>query len=401
VKILMVTIMPPQRESWGAIPVLLHGQIVALRPHHDITLLTLVGDDGERAAVSDLQRSGLCVHAVARSDPGPARRLRMAMAWAAGAQPKRTVWNGEPGFQHRLDGLLRRERFDLIHVEDVAAGAYRYRCDAPKILTDYEVIRGRPFDWQVWKRPRPLRAVIDEIDWRRWPRHQASIWRRFDRVQVFSSRDAASVHQIAPDVTPRVRVNPFCLELPPPADGGRERPGSLLFVGSFLHPPNVDAARWLILEIMPLLRERAPGVTLTIAGADPRGHLHGLSGDDVDIRGYVPNLQALIEESAVIVAPVRIGGGQRMKVLYGMAAGKAVVTTPRGVQGLELAAGAGAITVATTAREIADGTLALLASADMRRQLGSRARAVVQEHFGPDAYARRAGMLYDEVRGQA
>jgi glycosyltransferase involved in cell wall biosynthesis len=396
-KLLMVTLVPPQPDSWGAIPVLLHGQLTALRPHHDVTLMTLVADDAEREAVDHLRSSGLEVYSVQRCGDTMLRRLRMATRWVAGRTPKRTIWNYEPRLQQVLDDVLRRRRFDLVHVEDMAAGAYRYRTTTPKILTDYEVLCPRPINWRVWQAQQPVRTVVDELDWRRWRRHQSSIWRRYDRVQVFSRRDARSIEHIAPDLMARVRVNPFCLTLPRECDPAREQPASLLFVGSFLHPPNVDAVKWLVSDIMPRLRRRRPGVTLTIAGGDPRRRIEGLAAEDVTLAGYVPDLAPLLDAATIVVAPVRIGGGQRMKVLYGMAAGKAVVTTPRGAEGIEPAVDARALCIASDAEAFAAATSTLLESAATRRALGLRARALVRQQYAPEAYARRAQALYKEL----
>ncbi len=396
-KLLMVTLVPPQPHSWGAIPVLLHGQLTALRAHHEVTLITLVADDAEREAVDNLRRSGLEVHSVQRCADTMLRRLRMATRWVAGRTPKRTIWNYEPRLQQLLDDVLRNRRFDLVQVEDMAAGAYRYRTTTPKILTDYEVRRPRAINWRVWQARQPGRTVVDELDWRRWRHHQSSIWRRYDRVQVFSKRDARSIEDIAPELKARVRVNPFCLTLPPQCDPAREQPASLLFVGSFLHPPNVDAAKWLVGDIMPRLRRRSPGVTLTIAGDDPRRRIQGLAAEDVTLAGYVPDLAPLLDAATIVVAPVRIGGGQRMKVLYAMAAGKAVVTTPRGAEGIEPAIDARALSIASDADAFASATSTLLQSAATRRQLGLRARALVRQHYTPEAYARRAQALYTEL----
>lgn len=405
-KLLMITIMPPQPRCWGAMPVLLHGQLAALRKRHDVTLVTLAGPaEDELFAVADLRRSGLEVHAVPLSASARERswlgRGRMATSWLLGGATKRAIWYHEPELQRTLDDVIAGQRFDLIQAEDVAAGAYRLPSSIPRILTDHEVRRARPFDWMAWRQRPAIMSLVNELDWQRWPRLQASVWRRFDLVQVFSERDADSIARIAPDVAPRVRVNPFCLEVPPPASRDREQPGTLLYVGSFLHPPNVDAAIWLVEEIMPALRARCPGVRLTIVGADPRGLVQHLERNDVRLVGFVPDLTPFYEESAVVLAPMRIGGGQRMKVLHAMAAGKAVVTTSRGAEGLVAPASSAAVSIADEASDVVEATASLLESPSMRHSLGRRARDLVEEAYSPHAYARRAEAIYEELHLRA
>ena len=139
-----------------------------------------------------------------------------------------------------------------------------------------------------------------------------------------------------PELRPRVSVNPFGVVAPPAADPAHEEEGQLIFVGNYTHAPNVDAALWLGREIMPRLRQLRPGVRLNIVGIYPPEEVLALGGPDIVVTGPVPEIEPWLERAAVVLAPLRIGGGMRMKVLHSMAMGKAVVTTPRGAEGLEI-----------------------------------------------------------------
>ena len=135
----MITIMPPQQRSWGAIPVLLYGQLSGIRARHDVTIVTLAGpDEAEFEAVAQLRRSGLEVHAVERSRTvgmrGWLRRGPMAASWVFSVSPKRTIWYCESRMQSTIDRVLADRRFDLIQVEDLAAGVYRLPSAIPKLL---------------------------------------------------------------------------------------------------------------------------------------------------------------------------------------------------------------------------------------------------------------------------
>jgi len=199
-----------------------------------------------------------------------------------------------------------------------------------------------------------------------------------------------------------VRVNPFAVEIPPLADPAFEEDGTIVFTGGFLHSPNVEAARWLAGEIMARLRTLQPGVRLRLVGNDPRGSLRDLAASDVDVVGWVPSMGAELARAAVVVAPLRTGGGQRMKVLEAMAAGKAVVTTARGATGLLPLDGEPLpVVVAETAEEIAMATAELLRDAARRRALGARARALVTAQHGIDAYAARTERAYTELLAHA
>lgn len=404
-RVLLVAPVPPRADGAGAIPVLLHAELVGLRRRHEVTLVTAVGDEeGEEEAVVRL-RNEVEVHAADRRRPPPGsarrrRQLRLAATWARGRWPWRTVWFAEPGIQRIVDRLTAERGFDVIAVEDSAMSVFRYPPGVPTVYTHHEVLRSRPVDW----RPGPPRRwpgwAFGELDWRRWSRFQLEAWRRFDRVQVFSGRDAEAIASAAPDAALRVRANPFGLVLPPRANPAREAAGTILFVGNFAHPPNRDAAIWLAREILPAVLERRPEARLRIVGTAPPPEVLGLAGPRVEVVADAPSVLPHLEEAAVVMAPVRTGGGMRMKVLQAMGMGKAVVTTPRGTEGFTGFGEEPPLAVADGEAEIAAATAALLGDDDGRQGLGERGRAFAERHHSPEAWAERLTAVYEEARAE-
>jgi glycosyltransferase involved in cell wall biosynthesis len=401
-RVLLVAPMPPQADGAGAIPVLLHAELAGLRRHHEVTLVTAVGDEpGEVEAVHRL-RGEVDLHVAdrRRPPPGPSRRrrqVRLAATWARGRWPWRTVWFAAPAIQRIIDRLARDRIFDVVAVEDSAMSVFRYPAGVATVFTHHEALRPRPVAWRAG----PPRAwpgwAVGELDGRRWPRFQREAWRRFDRVQVFSAADAATVAQMAPDVAPRVRVNPFGIHLPPPADPARQVPGTLLFVGNFAHPPNRDAARWLAREILPAIAARRPDARLRIVGAAPPPEVRALAGPQVEVVADAPTVLPHLEQAAVVLAPVRTGAGMRMKVLQAMAAGTAVVTTSRGTEGFTGFGELPPLEVADDAAGIAAAAAVLLGDERRRHDLGRRAREFAARHHTPDAWAGRLTAIYEEA----
>jgi glycosyltransferase involved in cell wall biosynthesis len=395
--------MPPQADGAGAIPVLLHAELVGLAQRHEVTLVTAVGDEpGEAEAVARL-RGEVETHVADRRRPPPGarrrrRQLRMAASWARGGRPWRTVWFADPGIQRIVDRLGAERDFDVVAVEDSAMSVFRYPQGVPTVFTHHEVLRPRPVEWH----PGPPRDwpgwAFGELDWRRWARFQPQAWRRFDRVQVFSRRDADAVAELAPDLAPRLRVNPFGLVLPPRANPAREVAGTILFVGNFAHPPNRDAAIWLAREILPAVLARRPEARLRIVGSSPSAEVRALAGPQVELVADAPSVLPHLEEAAVVMAPVRTGGGMRMKVLQAMAAGKAVVTTTRGTEGFTGFAEEPPLAVADGEAEIAAATATLLEDDERRLRLGERAREFAERHHSPAAWAERLTAVYEEAR---
>ncbi len=401
-RILLVTSLLPHPEAATGGALVMYGRLTELAERHRVTLATLAGPDPrEREALRDLEDLGVQVRPLWRPAPSGARRWsrygRVMAGWARGGHPLRALWFREREMQRLLDRLLAERTFDLLQVEDSAMGDYAYRTSAPRVLAEYEVVVAPPLDLLRRGTPGWARGALLAAERRRWHRYQARVWRRFDRIQVFTARDAAAIEALAPDLAGRVRVNPFGVQLPPAADPHAEERGSLVFVGGFLHPPNVDAAIWLAGEIMPRLRPLSPGVRLSIVGSSPPASVRALEREDVRVTGHVPSVAHFLERAVVVIAPLRTGGGMRLKVLQAMALGKAVVTTPVGAEGLAAYGQPPPLVVAEDAQGLAEATAGLLASERARAELGRRARAFVAEHHSWQAHGWRLEALYAEL----
>jgi glycosyltransferase involved in cell wall biosynthesis len=403
-RILIVAPMPPQPAGGGAIPVLLEAQIAGLRERNEVTFVSAVGEEpGEAEAAERLRDSGLEAHFAERRQPRAARprwrrRVRMASSWLLGGRPWRAIWFADPGIQVILDRLASTHDFDVAVVEDSAMSGYRLPAGVPTLLTEHEVLRPRPIDWHPGGPSKWSGWAFEELDWRKRPRFQRAAWRDFDRVLAFGKRDAAAIAELAPEVAPRVRVSPFGLPLPPLADPQGEQPESVLFVGNFTHQPNRDAALWLAREITPSLLSQRPGARLRIVGSSPPAEILDLAGEAVEVIADAPSVEPYLTAAAVVVAPVRTGGGMRMKVLQALAAGKAVVTTSRGSEGFDCFEEPPPLAIADGAEEFAAEIAALLGEPAKRRELGGRARSFVENHYSPDAWAKRLEDLYQEAR---
>ncbi|MCC5045938.1 glycosyltransferase [Xanthomonas campestris] len=110
----------------------------------------------------------------------------------------------------------------------------------------------------------------------------------------------------------------------------------ILFVAGFGHPPNADAAEWLIHNVVPLVRAQYPDVRITLAGSNPNERVKALASSHVTVTGFISDfrLEQLYKEARVAVAPLRFGGGMKGKVLEAMWHGLPMVTSATGLQGL-------------------------------------------------------------------
>lgn len=165
-------------------------------------------------------------------------------------------------------------------------------------------------------------------------RLERRLWRNFGTVLYPSEKEAAEVRVLSPS-TPSRAITPFCMDVAAPhvaPTGDR----NVLFVAGFGHPPNVDAAVWLVREVMPLLRAAIGPVRLVLAGSNPTEGVYALAGDDVDVTGWVSEaqLQALYRTHRAAAVPLRFGAGVKGKVVEALSQGLPLVTTPTGAQGI-------------------------------------------------------------------
>ena len=239
-------------------------------------------------------------------------------------------------------------------------------------------------------REKPL-WYADALLWRRYERR---LVRSIDAAVAFTARDAAvlRVRHGAP-----VTVVPLGIAPQPDwSTASSAGPSSLLFVGDFNHPPNEDAARWLLDELVPALRTRHPRLMVHLIGAHPPAWLRARAGNGVEVPGYVDDLAPYVSAATVVVAPLRRGGGMRVKVLEALAGGKAVLGTSRAFEGTGVVNEQHAL-VADDASSFVDGADRLLRDEELRRTLGSAARAHVAAHLTWDHAARRYESVYERL----
>ncbi len=160
-------------------------------------------------------------------------------------------------------------------------------------------------------------------------------WRAFDVTLYLSQEEVDQIKRLEPSVDARTIV-PYCFD---EFRTLRRPPAShvILFVAGFAHPPNVDAAEWLVNEIMPLVRRRVPDASLLLVGSHPTESVKNLANPFVQVTGYVTadQLAAFYSAARVSAVPLRFGAGVKLKVVEAVHEGVPLVTTPVGVQGLE------------------------------------------------------------------
>jgi len=193
---------------------------------------------------------------------------------------------------------------------------------------------------------------------------------RFDHIYLASDDDARTVRrQYGVE-----RVSTVANAVRAPTPGAPSEPVyDLLFVGNLSYQPNIDAARWLCEQVRPLLGE----VTIAIVGSHPGPEVHALAElPGVTVAGDVPEVTSWYGRSRIAVAPLRVGGGTRVKIVEALAHARPVVSTPMGASGLAVGEQNG-ILIAETAPEFASACRALLGDTSAAVRIAAAGRLQV------------------------
>ncbi|MCL2873002.1 MAG: glycosyltransferase [Betaproteobacteria bacterium] len=208
--------------------------------------------------------------------------------------------------------------------------------------------------------------------------------RAADRVWVVSAAEQALLAPLVPDKKVAVLSN---IHAPKPAGRAFAERAGLLFIGSFQHPPNVDAMLWYGREVLPLVRQLLPGVVTTIIGGGLPTAVKSLAASDVVVTGYVEDIEPYFTAARVSIAPLRYGAGVKGKVNQAMSYGVPVVVTTIAAEGMHLADGRDAL-IADDARAFAEAVARVYRDEALWRQLSVAGRANIEAHFSSDIAAQ-------------
>jgi polysaccharide biosynthesis protein PslH len=327
------------------------------------------------------------------------RHIPRRVVWGAGMLVGLPPWALDcrsPAYTTALERLLDRWRPDVVEFHLQVMAQYVRRLgerNLPTILVDYDPASAWAED--LVKTTRGLRRLARQFEVTAWRRYERATRPRFDAIVVFAERDLADVRPTAGGAS--LLTIPLAVDVPAqPLSAEGVDPPTILFVGAFAHHPNVDSALWLGERILPRVLERVPEARLEIVGHEPGEDVRSLAGGAISVHASVPDVTPYLDRAAVVVAPIRFGGSMRMKVLEAMAAGKALVATPRAAEGVEAEPGRHFL-LAEDEDELVDALAGLLQDRDRRRLLAQNARGWAEQNLGWQQGVEEFEGLYDTL----
>ena len=219
-----------------------------------------------------------------------------------------------------------------------------------------------------------------------------------DCTWVVSTVEREQLHDLLPDARVDILPTIHAIEDHVASFASRQ---DVMFVGSYRHPPNVDAALWLGKEIFPRIRAKRPDIRLHLVGDYATDAIAALAQvDGIVVHGHVPDLDALIDRMRVNLAPLRFGAGVKGKISHSLARGLPVVATGCAIEGMRLQAGE-EVLVSDDADGFAETVLRLYEDEALWNYLSQRGQQHIRSHFSRDVARQAIRDLLDSLRSRS
>ncbi len=380
----------------------LHHLIGAMVDRHRVTLVT--PGPGDALPATQPAWTARCEQVVVVPDiPGREAASRAVYGlWAPASRRLRTLLGRRfpasvlEHWDDRVVEILRALRagdgeFDLVWAERPAAAEMARAAGFRQIVVDLPDLDTVILSRALAHAGRYLSKPLHYAELAKLTRYERSLPARFGTVLVCKDED----QRFFPDGGRQVSVVPNGVEPLAALDPRREQPGELLFVGTLFWEANVQAVRWFHQLVLPAIRTAVPGARFAIVGRQPVPTVLALAdGVSCTVHGDVPDIRPFYESAAVVVAPIWLGSGTKLKVLEALALGRALVATSIAVEGIDLRPGID-FALADTPEAFADTCAHLLADADARRQLAEQGRARVLERYTWEAIGTEANRVIE------
>jgi glycosyltransferase involved in cell wall biosynthesis len=351
-----------------------------LARRHDVTLLSYYGgsaDPGyDRALREHLPGAEPMSTALPRDTPSD--YLAHLFSSAPYAVTKFT--------SRRVAGIVREwlsdGRFDVAVCDFLSASLNFPRASRTPVVLFQHNVESVLWQRQAAHEPNLVRRLAFSIEAGKMARYEPAAVRRFAHVIAVSDRDR-DVMAAMTDPS-RISVVPTGVDVGRFRDAAATPPAGplVMFLGSMDWEANVDAVSYFCADIWPRVRAAVPGAHLRVVGRNPDARVQVLRSESVEITGTVPSVVEHLQQAAVVVVPLRVGGGTRLKIFEAMAAGRAVVSTSIGAEGLDVTDGHDVL-LADDARQFETAVIDLLQHPDRRRRIASAAAETAARHDWP------------------
>jgi glycosyltransferase involved in cell wall biosynthesis len=299
--------------------------------------------------------------------------------------------------QATIDRCLRERTYDIIQVEFSQMAYYRFPSHANCVLdqhnVEYEILYRTYRAATDWGR-----RLYSFVEWKKFKRDEINNCRKFPVCLTTSERDKQVLAADLPLTDFKVIPNGVdCTYFSSNGHETEPQQPALIFTGTINYHPNTDGLKYFLEDVFPLIRQQVPDVKFYIVGRQPPPEIQRYDqSPNIIVTGGVDDTRPYFEKATVVVVPLRIGGGTRLKLLEAMAMGKPVVSTSIGAEGTAVTPGQN-IMLADEPGSFAQATVALLKKAALRKHLAVEGRKLVEEKYDWRAITQKLEQTYESL----
>jgi polysaccharide biosynthesis protein PslH len=376
----------------------------ALAQRHEVTVVTTHGPDDDPIGLK--RELSACEHVLSVPYTLPKRgsgRWAKALVRSWFSPFPLDLWKCHvPALEQEVRRLLQdpTKPFDLCIADFLVATPNIPRDLAVPVLHFSHNVEHRLWERLCRAEKRPFHRALLELEWRKMRRCEAQVCGHVKLTIAVSDQDRDVLSKLVPNARIRSVATGVDTTYFQPS-GTVEKPQTLVFTGAMDWYPNEDGILDFVDTTLPLVRREVPDVTLTIVGRNPSERLRAACNlPGVAVTGTVDDVRPYVDEAAVYVVPLRIGGGTRLKIFEALAMGKAVVSTTVGAEGLPMVDGRHFI-AADSPAEIARAVVSLLRDPERRKALGAAGRELVEQRHSWQRVALDFEQLCKEATSHA
>ena len=394
-KILFITPYLPSETSGHAGAQLISRNISMLAKNHEITLASFIDSD-ESSMTTDLISKGIDVHTILY----PRNQKSMIGKISSGIRNSVAMFNylkgKEPFFfakykrknmENLISKLVNENRFDLVQVEYNVMHHYKKQIkNIPSVIVFHDI------STKVHERGIINGDSTHKKSFEIAKRLEPEIGDKFDTVITLTEEDKLYLANLGCET--KIHVIPPQINVPN-IDKIAKTPNSICFVGSYNREPNIQAVEILINEVFPKI---SCSVSLNIVGKGLGRKIiqtiHNLEG--VNYLGFVDDIDSFIASQMLMVAPIHMGAGLKMKITHSLACGTPVLTTPIGAEGINIGSENG-LWIEESLEALSEKCLELMKNGQELEKAGLRGKEAVNRLFSPQRVKEKLKVLYGTV----
>ncbi len=304
-----------------------------------------------------------------------------------------------PAFESALAGMLGRTAYDVVQFEGLFLSPYVgtvRRHSRAKV-----VLRAHNVEHVIWERlaaacANPLKRAYLKLLARRLRRYETATLNRFDAIVPITPVDEEVFRGLGARVPMQtIPVGVDVSSYPP----SRPDPGFTVFhLGSMDWMPNLEGVDWFLQHVIPCLEKAVPGVRVVLAGKNMPHRLKAMAGPRLEVLDRIDDARSFMSDKSVMAVPLLSGGGMRVKIVEGMAAGRCIVSTPVGAEGIRYADGLN-IRIAATADAFCRAIAGLHDDPEARERIGREARRLAADEYDNGTLGKRLAEFYTKLTG--